>query len=129
MLSATVSETTPSHPLFPPPAEDRRECPRIPLAGITLWRAGHAYLGWGDVSTGGAFWSGQANVRPGAAVELSFSLPDFPGVLHLKAVVLSARPDPTGATALHLRFVDPPFDAERWIARHVDDCVRLAGWN
>src|SRR5579864_3031261 len=70
-----------------------RRVPRFPLAvptDITLMRSGVPYSIPGrSVSLGerglGVVLAGE--VRPGDSVDLSFSLPDFGGRLHLKAVV------------------------------------------
>jgi hypothetical protein len=110
-----------------PPRDDRRECPRLPLSRILATFEGsagaHSAIGHGDVSTGGALWVGPASQATSDVLELTFHLEDAPEPLHLRAQVVG-REEAGAQVALHLRFVEPSFDAERRIARHVDGCLR-----
>ena len=126
-MLATISETAIPSPSLLVSDDERRECPRVPLESLTAWFDDRAHAGWGDVSTGGAFWHGVAPLPAEGTIELSFELPDTRIPLHLRAEVVSAREERPGQLALHLRFVEIPFEAERRIARHVDDCMLLSG--
>ena len=112
----------------PPPIlldDERRDCPRIPLAELELAFGGGVFAGFGDVSVGGAFFLGAVPELP-AQVEVRFELPGEAEAFQLAAEVLSFDAAPEGAS-VHLRFVEIPFDAERRIARHVDECLFLTG--
>ena len=123
METAAISlDRLPPPPLF---NDERRECPRLPLEQIELCFDGRRFSGFGDVSTGGALWLGEASAVP-PKVELRFALAGEPLTFRLRAEVISARPE-GHELALHLRFVDLPFEAERRIARHVDECLLLSG--
>ena len=113
----------------PPPFlaldDERRDCPRIPLAELELAFGGGVFAGFGDVSVGGALFLGALPELP-SRVEVRFQLPGEAESFRLEAVVLAAEIAPNG-TSVHLRFVEIPFDAERRIARHVDECLILIG--
>lgn len=106
--------------------DERRACPRVPLDQLVLWCEGGAFAGWGDVSTGGALWTGRLSRAPAGAVEVSLCIPSEWTPLRLRAEVLGTRPS-GDAVAVHLRFIDIPLESEWQIARHVDDCMLLTG--
>lgn len=110
-----------------PPRDDRRECPRLPLSRILATFQGgegaHSAIGHGDVSTGGALWVGSSAHVTSELLEVTFPLGDAPEPLRLRAKVVG-REEANDQVALHLQFVEPPFEAERRIARYIDGCLR-----
>jgi hypothetical protein len=106
--------------------DDRRDCPRVPVEHITASFGGRAFAGWGDLSTGGALWIGGAPLVIRGPIVLEFAIPGIAEPVRVRAALVSSREE-DGLLALHLRFVDVPFEVERLIARHVDECVALTG--
>lgn len=107
-------------------SEDRRESPRVPMR-LLVRRAGSGavYEAWpGDLSLGGAAWQGGA-LEVGAEVELRFKLPSAEAELHARGEVLKVTETAEGPRT-HVRFVELSMEAERAIARYLDD-LALAG--
>jgi|GEM_PF-4922628 len=111
-----------------PGEDDRRESPRVALDRIIATFQGASAMGRGDLSVGGALWEGAAAHATCDQVELTFQLGGDPEPLRLRAQVVRRRETAAGV-ALHLRFLDPPFEAERRIARYLDQCLeQVARW-
>lgn len=105
--------------------EERRESPRVPMR-LHVRRAGGADFEAreGDVSLGGFAWYG-GPAEVGAQVEVRLTLPSSGAEVLGRGEVLQVTQGPQGPHA-HARFVELSMEAERAIARYLDD-MALAG--
>lgn len=111
--------------------EERRESPRVPMR-LHVRRVGGGAdyeAREGDVSLGGFAWHGGplhgGPLEVGEQVEVRLTLPGAGAELHGRGEVLQVTEGPQGPHP-HARFVELSMEAERAIARYLDD-VALAG--
>lgn len=100
---------------------EQREYPRIPLPELRLKTGPFEFAGNGDLSLGGARWSGDAWAIDASSVEVSFDLPNEP-TFYVRGDVVGVKEGEE--TSVHVRFPQLPFEVERAIARHTDNWMR-----
>ncbi|MCI0672615.1 MAG: PilZ domain-containing protein [Myxococcaceae bacterium] len=105
---------------------ERRQHLRMPLRGLTLYAEdGRAYAGRGDLSVGGARWTGDGQPPVGARVELGLALPGLSQEVRLQASVCQVQRG-EGVTGVCASFFALPADVRETIARCVDDWFHIA---
>lgn len=118
-MSPSSERSKEAPPLAVPADSDRRDSPRVAVERIAVRIGSQSVLGTGDLSVGGLRWTGPAPHLLTSPLEVAFQLPGDAESLHLQAEVLR-REEADAGIVLRLRFVDPPLEAERRIARFID---------
>ena len=105
-----------------PKADDRRESPRVPMHFLVR-DAGLTQGDWeerdGDLSLGGISWEGKTAAL-GTEVDIRFRLVGVARELRARGEIIRVK-NAADKIAFHLRFTDVDLDAERAIAKYLDE--------
>ena len=105
-----------------PTADDRRDSPRVPMHFLVR-DAGLTDAEWverdGDISLGGISWEGKTAAL-GSDDDVRFRLPGVARELRCRGEIIRVK-NAVDTIAFHLRFTEVELDAERAIAKYLDE--------
>ncbi len=103
-------------------ADDRRDSPRVPMRFLVR-DAGLSEGDWeerdGDLSLGGISWEGKTPAL-GTEVDVRFRLAGTSREVRVRGELIRVK-DAGSSIGFHLRFTDVELDAERAIAKYLDE--------